>query len=54
MDRVEFAKRLHSVTVPSGTSEDEIRQIDAFLNDTIYAVTADKFNDDIMLISNSY
>lgn len=80
MDREEFAKRLHSVIVPEGSSECKIKelmfpaseaiyemmpsrlfryrplsseqnncinkmQIDAFLKDTIYAVTADKFND---------
>lgn len=72
MDRKEFAKRLHSVVIPKGTSPEELKkrvlpvseaiinmmpgslfryrdctdlQIDAFKNDTIYLVTADKFND---------
>ena len=72
MDRVEFAKRLHSIVLPTGTSHEDMQkimfpvseaifglmpsrlyryrccnemQIEAFRNDTIYAVTADKFND---------
>lgn len=80
MDRGEFAKRLHSIIIPTGTSANVMKekifpvseaifkmmpsslfryrplyywqddtlnekQIDAFKNDTIYAVTANRFND---------
>lgn len=72
MDRLEFAKRLYNVVLPSGSSPEDMQkkmfpvsevifqmmpsslyryrscnemQIEAFRNDTIYAVTADKFND---------
>ena len=36
MDRVEFAKRLHSVTVPSGTSEDEMMKLLFPVSEAIY------------------
>lgn len=72
MDRSEFAKRLHDIVLPSGTSPEDMqkimfpvseaifqmmpsslykyrsceeRHIEAFRSDTIYAQTADRFND---------